>query len=59
MHPRHAEVQRMRFGESADTQESGDHRHPGALGEQAQLGIGTGQHDPVAGHDERALGPGD
>ena len=58
VHPRHAEVQRVRLGKRADAEQRGDDRDAGALGERAELGVGVAQDDAVARHDQRPLGAG-
>ena len=47
----------MIFGERADPEQRGNHRHTEPLGEQPQLFLGPGERDPVTGQDERLFGP--
>jgi hypothetical protein len=56
VHAGHAEVKRMCFGKRADTEESRDHRYPGPLGQDAQLGVRLRQNHTVSRHDQRTLG---
>jgi hypothetical protein len=59
VHARHAEVQRMRFGDGADAEQGGDDRDAGLLGEGPHLGVGVPEDDAVADHEQGPAGGGD
>ena len=55
VHAHHAEVERMRWREAADAEQRHRDRDAGALGELAHERHRAGEHDAVAGEDDRPL----
>src|SRR5713101_9790052 len=59
VHARHAERQRVCFGESTQAEQSGDDRNVGFFGEGSQLVIGFRENDAMTRHNQRTLRLGD
>ena len=56
VHAHHAQVQRVRLGHRADAQQGGRDGNLALFGQGAQLIVGAGEDDAVAGQDDGALG---
>ena len=59
VHPRHAEVQRVRFREGADPEQGSDHGNAGLFRQRTHFGVCVPEDHAVADHHQGPLGRSD